>query len=236
MPWQKDFLRKLFGWLKPDGTRRYTRVYLEVGKKNGKSTLLSALVPYLLLADEMGPKVFINALTQKQAKIIFDEASAMIRSSPELLTRLKPLQSINRIVCDRRNGFCQANSQEAPSQDGVSASVTIFDELHRQKDRSLWNMFEYAGSGREQPIHISITTAGEDELGIWFEQRQYAERVNDGSIDDTSFLGVVYRVDPEKDDLEDPAVWKKANPSLNVIINEETFRNEYEKARRARVI
>jgi phage terminase large subunit-like protein len=94
-------------------------------------------------------------------------------------------------------------------------------------------MFEYAGSGREQPIHISITTAGEDELGIWFEQRQYAERVNDGSIDDTSFLGVVYRVDPEKDDLEDPAVWKKANPSLNVIINEETFRNEYEKAKKS---
>jgi phage terminase large subunit-like protein len=89
----------------------------------------------------------------------------------------------------------------------------IFDELHRQPDTSLWDIFEHADSAREQPLWINITTAGEDETGVWYEQREYSEKVNAGDIPDITHLGVVYRADPD-DDIEDPATWLKANPSL----------------------
>lgn len=230
LDWQKDFLRRLFGWLKPDMTRRHESAYLEVPKKNGKSTLLSALVLFLLVGDDAGPKIFINACDRDQARIIFDESTAMVKASPELGQRIEPIPSRNRIVYPKGNGYIQANSAEAPSKDGANASAVIFDELHRQKTRELWDMFEYAGAGREQPLKISITTAGEDEAGVWFEQRDYSEKVNRGEIPDITHLGVIYKAD-ESDDIEQPYIWHKANPSLGVTIREDTFARDFAQAK-----
>lgn len=231
LDWQKDFLLRLFGWRRPGGLRRFARAYLEVAKKNGKSTMLSALAVYLLIGDKEGaPEVYLNAVDREQASIIFDEAARMIAKSPELAGRLEVIKSKKRITDPVGNGKIVANSADVPSKDGVNASGIIFDELHRQKTRELWDIFEYAGASREQPLKISITTAGEEADGVWHEQREFSDKVNAGVIPDISHLGVVYRAF-EEDDIDDPETWKKANPSLGITLKEEDFARELAEAK-----
>lgn len=226
LEWQKDFLMRLFGWRKADGSRRFRRFYLEVAKKNGKSTMLSALILYLLIASTEGaPEVYINASDREQASIIYDEAARMVRASPELSARLEVIDSKKRILDPANNGKLVANSAEVAQKDGANASVVIFDELHRQKTREMWDIFEYAGASRQEPLTGSITTAGESCDGVWFEQREYSEKVNAGIIPDITHLGVVYRA-LEGDDLDDPETWRKANPSLGVTLREDDFARE----------
>lgn len=231
LEWQRDTLMRLFGWKRPDGLRRFRRVYIEVAKKNGKSTLVSALCLFLLIGDcEGAPEVYLNACDRDQASIVFDEAARMVKASPDLSTRLEVIDSKKRIVHPAGDGKIQANSAEVSKQDGLNPSGTIFDELHRQKGRYLWEIFEYASAAREQPLTISITTAGEAEEGVWWEQRDYSEKVNAGVVPDITHLGVVYRALPS-DDIDDPATWKKANPSLGHTIREEDFARELAEAK-----
>ncbi len=230
LDWQRSFNMRLFGWRAPNGLRRFRTVYLEVAKKNGKSTMISAIVLYLDLADNEGaPEVYLNAVDREQASIVFDETARMVERSPFFSARLEVTKSKKRIIDPIGHGKIQANSADAPSKDGVNASASIFDELHRFKNRALWDVFEYAGASREQPLKIVITTAGEEEEGPWFEQREYSEKVNEGVIPDITHLGVIYRALPA-DDLDDPATWRKANPSLGVTINEEEFKRDLAKA------
>jgi len=233
LDWQKDFLMRLFGWKRADGTRRFRRFYLEVAKKNGKSTLISALLlVFVLLDGEASPEVYCNAVDRQQASILFNEAVEMIKASPALSSRFKIVESKKRIVHPESNGVIVANSADVASKDGVNASHVLFDELHRQKDRGLWEVMEYAGASREQPLMGSITTAGEACEGVWFEQREISERINNGADETKNIdhLGVVYRA-LESDDIDDPETWRKANPSLGVTINEEVFARELAEAK-----
>jgi phage terminase large subunit-like protein len=232
--WQKDFLMRLFGWKQADGRRRYKSAYMEVAKKNGKSTLLAPLLLYLALCDgEAVPDIHINAAARDQAKIIFDEAVRMINASPDLLKRVR----INDSKADKtihfpeNDGSISANSADVASKDGANASVVAFDELHRQGGNyKQWLVFKYAGVAREQFIRLVITTAGEDHVGPWHDQRELSDRINSGASDDITHLGVVYRALPE-DDINDPATWRKANPSMGLTIREEDFRRELEQAK-----
>ncbi len=235
LDWQKDYLRRLHGWKRADGTRRYRTSYLEVAKKNGKSTMLAGEGLFLLVADrEPGSVVFSNACDRDQASIIFNESARMVRASPSLGKILDIVDTKKTIFDHRNNGMYRANSADAPSKDGQNAHGILFDELHRQRDRSLWDVFQFADLAREQPLKISITTAGEDEAGVWHEQRVLSERINRGEQlveSDIEHLGVVYRADPA-DDLESPATWMKANPSLGVILDAKRFKADLERARR----
>jgi len=207
--------------------------YLEVPKKNGKSTLLSALALLLLIADSQGaPEVYLNAVDREQASIIYDEACRMVKASPELSARLQVVASKGVIVDEANFGKIKKNSADAPSKDGVNASAAIFDEIHRFKNRALWDVFKYAGAAREQPLRIVITTAGEEEEGVWFEQRQFSERVAAGAVPNVTHLGVIYRADPA-DDPESPETWRKANPSMGVTLSEEAFARELLEAKQS---
>jgi phage terminase large subunit-like protein len=231
LDWQRDYLMRLFGWMRPSGLRRFKTSYLEVAKKNGKSTLLAAIAIALMLVDGEGtPEIHLNAVDRDQASIIFDEQRRMIRQSPELAARLEVIDSKKRIVDPVGNGVIRANSADVASKDGKNPSAVIFDELHRQKSRLMWDVFEYASVARDQPLRIAITTAGEEESGPWHEQRELSEKINAGVIPDTSHLGVVYRALPA-DDLDDPATWRKANPSMGVTLKEEDFAREWEQAK-----
>jgi phage terminase large subunit-like protein len=238
MEWQRDFLSRLFGWLAPDGRRRFKSFYLEVGKKNGKSTLITTIAIYLALIDAIvsnvpdgAPEIYLNAVDREQASIVFDEAVRMVKASPDLSSRLEIVQSKGRIIDPAGYGKIQRNSADAPSKDGVNATGSLFDELHRFKSRELWDVFKYAGASREQPIRGVITTAGEEEAGPWYEQRVRSEQINSGAVLDVSHLGVVFRADPA-DDFDNPATWRKANPSLGITIKEEEFRADLVEAKR----
>lgn len=232
LAWQRDFQMRLFGWKRPDGLRRYKRAYLEIPKKNGKSTLFSSEGLELLIADgEPAPEVYLCAVDKDQAGIVYEEAARMVEASPELSARIGVLKSRKRLVDTANNGTLICASADTQKADGVNASAVIFDELHRQKNRQMWEVFEYAGSARDQPLTLSITTAGESESGVWYEQRKYSEDVNAGVIPDIAHLGVVYRADPHKDDLDDPRVWLKANPSMGHTIRQDDFAREFAEAK-----
>lgn len=231
LQWEVDFIMRLFGWKMPSGLRRFRTAYLEVAKKNGKSTLISCLaVEHIIGEGEPGAECYINACDRSQASIVHDEAERMVRASEAFSARLECVPSKKRIVDPINNSVIVANSADVPSKDGLNASMVIFDELHRQRDDRLWKVMKFAGSSRRQPLNIAITTAGESKRGIWFEQRDFSEKVNAGIVKNTRHLGVVYRAD-ETDDIDDPATWRKANPSLGVTISEEDFRADLAEAK-----
>jgi phage terminase large subunit-like protein len=232
LDWERDFTMRLFGWRKPDGRRRFTSAYLEIAKKNGKSTYLAALeITLIILAQGGAPEIHINACDREQASIIFNESTRMIRRSPSLSSRFRIVDSRKRILHPANNGLIRANSADADNKDGGNPAFVFFDELHRQPDYKLWDVYVYAMAARSEPLTVSITTAGETDSGPWYDQRKLSEDINAGLIPVIDHLGAVYRCDPA-DDLDDPAVWRKANPSLGITIDVEKFREEWEAAKR----
>lgn len=224
LPWQHDIFRELFGRLKPDGTRQHRVGYIELPKKNGKSTLLAGLALYGLVADdEPGAEIYGAACDREQAGIIYREAASMVRASPALSKVLEVIDSRKTIVHKASNSFYRVLSAEAFRAEGLNIHMLLFDELHAQRDRRLWDALRYGGAARRQPLILSITTAGElDRNALWWEQRTYSERCAADPGLDPSFFGCVYKAD-EADDPFTEATWHKANPSLGHTITLESF-------------
>jgi phage terminase large subunit-like protein len=231
LPWQREnIIEPLFGWRRADGTRRFRKAGIWVPKKNGKSTLMSGLSLYMLLADgEAGAEVYNAANDRKQAGIVFDEAANMVKKSAELSKVLKVIPSTKRITFERTSSWYQALSAEVKTKEGLNANLVIFDEIHRFKNRDLWATLTYAGAARRQPLQVSISTAGDNRHGIGYEQYKYAKDVLNGTIIDTAFLPCIYEATAE-DDWTDEATWFKANPSLGVTVNLDGFRDSFREA------
>ncbi len=233
LPWQYRFVMRLYSWVRSDATRRFRRAYIEAPKKGGKSLWASALSLYHLCMDgEDGAEVYNAACDRSQASIVWNEAANMVSQSPQLARRLNPIRSTKRITFEATHSVYQALSADAPTKEGLNASFTLFDELHAQKDRDLWDRLYYAGRVRRQPLHMVITTAGTDRESLCWEQHQAAQAVIDGTSTDTSLCAVIYCAD-EDDDWTDPKVWAKANPSYGTLITEESMREECDEAKRS---
>ena len=222
LPWQwDDVVKPLFGWKRADGTRRYRKAYIEVPKKNGKSTLAAGLSLYLLIADgEVGAEVYSAGADREQAGIIYREAASMDRASKELADHVDPIDSTKRLAFPRTGSFYRALSRESGSNEGLNIHGLAFDELHAQKNRDLWDTLTYGGASRRQSLAFAITTAGFDRHSICWEQREYAEQVLDGRIPDWTFFPYIAAA-ADDDDWTDPAVWAKANPSMGVTVKQE---------------
>jgi len=231
MDWQwREIIAPIFGWLRPDGTRRYRRGYIEVPKKNGKSVLFSGLSLYLLIGDkEPGAEIYSAAVDRDQASIVFNEAGNMVDASSHLSGRLRVIRSTKRIVDQRIRSYYKALSADVPAKEGLNAHAVLIDELHAQKTRDLWDTLRYAGLSRRQPLLLSITTAGYDRHSICWEQHDYANKVLDGTIEDLAFFAFIVAADDE-DDWTDPYVWRRANPSLGATISEEQFAEDCKEA------
>lgn len=227
--WQRDFLRNLYGWKRPDGTRRFRETYVEIPKKNGKSTTLAAIALYGL-AEEPGAEVYPGAVDREQAGIIFNECARMVRASPALSEIFEVIDSRKRIVFRARNAFLQAMSADVPSKDGINASMTILDELHRFASPAMYDVMKYAGAARSEPILAIITTAGHDRHSICYELHTRARAILDGTVEDLEFLPLIYAAD-EADDPDDPATWRKANPALGSVLKVEDFRKAHAEAK-----
>jgi len=230
LEWQREkVIRPLFGWKRADGMRRYRKAYIEVPRKNGKSTLAAGIALYLLFADgEPGAEVYSAAADREQASLVFDEARAMVEARPQLA---KVSQSYRRAITvpSTRSAY-RVLSADVKSKHGFNASGVIFDELHAQPTRDLWDVLNTATGARRQPLVVAITTAGYDRESICWEQHEYARQVRDGIIEDDSFLPVLYGADVD-DDWLDEAVWYKANPSLGQTIKLDYLRQEAQRAK-----
>ncbi len=217
-PWQSAIIRTLFGWKRENGTRRYRTVYIEIPRKNGKSMLAAAIALYLLIADgEQGGEVYSAASTREQASIIHRMAGGMVHRSSHLSARCNVVNSTRRITCPATDSFYRAVPAEAATLMGENPSGVVFDEVHVQKNRELWDAFQTAIGSRSQPLTAALTTAGHDRNSICWEQHNYAEKVRDGITNDPSFLPILYFAELDKD-WTDPKVWAKANPNLGVSV------------------
>ena len=225
--WQRgDLIYPIYGWKKPDGSRRFRRVFIEIPKKNGKSTLCSGLSLYHLCADGVnGAEVYNVAGDKSQASIVFDEAKNMVEASPAMSSRILLKRSLKRMDFPNTKSFYRVIASDAHSKEGFNISCLIFDELHTQKNRKLWDTLRYGGASRREPIFIVITTAGDDETSLWFEELTYAKRILSGEIRDDEYFAYVREAD-KNDDYKDPKVWEKANPSLGITISYETVAAE----------
>ena len=217
--WQEQIIRDIFGTLKPNGYRQFNTAYVEIPKKMGKSELAAAVALLLTCGDgEERAEVYGCAADRQQATIVFDVAADMVRMCPALNRRVKILASQKRIVYQPTNSFYQVLSAEAYSKHGFNIHGVVFDELHTQPNRKLFDvMTKGSGDARTQPLYFLITTAGTDTNSICYETHQKSKDILEGRKIDPTFYPAIYGAD-ETDDWTDPEVWKKANPSLGITV------------------
>lgn len=226
--WQKDdIIRPLFGWKNKHGLRRYRTCYVEIPRKNGKSNLSAAIALYMLFADgEPGAEVISAAGDRGQANIVFNIAQEMIANNQHLRRRAKVLR--NQI--EYKSSWYKSISAEAYTKHGLNCHAVIFDELHTQPNRDLWDVLTTSTGSRRQPLVMALTTAGHDRASICYELHEYAEKVRDGAIKDDTFLPVLYAADIE-DDWTDEETWKKANPGYGTICHKSYFEQAVQNAK-----
>lgn len=219
LDWQEEIIRDLFGVLKPNGYRQFNTAYVEIPKKNGKSELAAAIALLLCCGDgEQRAEIYGAAADRGQATIVFDVAADMVRMCPALNKRCKILTASKRIVYTPTNSFYQVLSAEAYSKHGFNIHGVVFDELHTQPNRKLFDvMTKGSGDARMQPLYFLITTAGTDTNSICYETHTKALDILEGRKHDATFYPVIYGAANEED-WTDPKVWKKANPSLGETI------------------
>ncbi len=218
LDWQSQAVfRPLFGWKRvADGLRRFRHVFVIVAKKNGKSAIASGLALYLTGADgEDGAEVYSAAADEDQARIVYGEAANMAEANPRFRDALGLTVHRRSISQDRTRSAYKVLSRAVGTKHGFNVHGLIFDEFHTQRTRDLYETLYRGTSARAQPVVFVITTAGDDRETICHEQYEYAKGVLDGTIDDDTFLPVIFEADTE-DDWTDPATWHKANPSLGV--------------------
>jgi len=223
-PWQQFIVWNVFGWKRADGTRRFRTAYIEVARKNGKTTLGAGMGLYMMVADnEPGAEIYTAATKRDQAKIAHEDAKQMVKRSPMLKKRIETLR-------DNLNSTANASkfeplSADYNSLDGLNPHCAICDEVHAWPSGYLWGVLETGMGARRQPLMLGITTAGFDQDSYCLELRDYLTKILDGVVVDDSFFGVVYTLDDE--DMTDEAsngrpwwehdaAWVKANPNLQV--------------------
>lgn len=227
-PWQLFLVWQMFGWKRADGLRRFRTSYMEVARKNGKTTLAAGIGLYLMDADgEPGAEVYTAAVKRDQARIAHQEATRMVKSSPLLRKRIRVFK--DNLHVEKTASKFEPLGRDADSTDGLNVQGAIVDEVHAHPNRDMWDVLETATGARRQPMILGITTAGFDRQSLCWELHEYSERVLDGSHIDDSWFGAIYAVEPE-DDPFDESVWRKANPNLGVSVKLDDMRRLASKA------
>ncbi len=225
--WQKkDIVEPIFGTKdKLTGLRRYSTVYIEIPRKNAKSTLGAAIGLLLLMADgELGAEIYSAAASRKQAGIVFDVAKRMVTNKKALSSRAKNYR--NSVTYEKTGSFYQAIASDADKSHGFNAHGIIFDELHTQPNRELYDVLTTSVGSRRQPLTLLLTTAGIfDTTSICWEMHEYARKVNEGIIEDESFLGIIYTA-PPKMDIFNIDTWRLANPGFGSIVKQKYLERE----------
>jgi len=208
--WQKSIIGNLFGWMRPDGTRRYREALLYIARKNGKTTLAAGIVLLLLFVDgEKGAEIYSAAADREQARMVFEQAAGMVRQDDDLYSRATVYQKA--IALNDGSGSYKPISADANTKHGYNVHGAVIDELHAQPNRDLVDTMITATGARRQPLIVHVTTADFYRPSICNEKHEYAIKVRDQMNDfkDKGFLPVIYEVDP-KDDWKKKSTWKKS--------------------------
>lgn len=236
-PWQQFILWVLFGWKRADGLRRFRTAYIEVPRKNGKTTLMAGIGLYLMVADgEPGAEVYSAATKRDQAKLSWDEAVRMVKSSPALSKMIRHWRASDTLVVEATASKFQPLGADADTMDGLNIHGALIDELHAHKTRSVVDVLDTATGARRQPLICEITTAGFDQTSVCFEHHTYTTQILEGSVQDDAWFGYIATVDlsdkpGEGDRWDDPTTWAKANPNFGVSVKPDDLQRKCDKAR-----
>ena len=225
LPWQRRFLiYPLFGWKRKDGYRRFKSAYVSMAKKNGKTTILAAILLALLLIDREPSSFCVSAANDReQAALIYRELEYAIRNDAKLKDACRCVPSSKTIQYGKGNATYKSLSCDVPSKHGLNCHGVVYDEIAFFKSPDLYTVLRYAGISRPNSLQVAITTAGYDKTGIGYSLYSQAKSVLTGESEDTTFYPLVYEV-PEGADLEDPEVWALANPSIGTTQSVDDFR------------
>lgn len=233
--WQKAFLAAAFGFVhKIDGTRKHREILLIVARKNGKSTIASGIGLYLQVADgEPGAEVYAVATKLDQAKLVWLDAKRMVKKSPVLLKRIKPL--VRELNADFNDSTFKPLGSDSETLDGLNVHGAMMDEIHAWKDKNLYDVIVDGTSSREQPMIFMITTAGTIRESVYDMKYEEAEMLINGFDDpegykDDRFLPIIYELD-HRDEWKDESCWKKANPGLGTIKKIDQLETKVNKAK-----
>ena len=231
LPWQKFIVGSLFGWRRADGLRRFRTAYIEVPRKNGKTSLIAGIGLYLFAADgEPAAQVYSAATKRDQAKIVWNHAANMVKRSPVLSKRIGILPGKGNMHILQTESKFEPLGADADTLDGLNCHGNLIDELHAHRTRAVWDVLETATGSRRQPLQIAITTAGTDRQSICYEQREYSEKILKGLIADDTYFVFVTGID-EGDDWLDVRVWEKANPNLGISVKVDDLQRKAQKAK-----
>lgn len=233
--WQKAFIAAAFGFVHGiDGTRKYREVLLVVARKNGKSTVGSGIGLYLQIADgEPGSEVYAVATKKDQAKLVWLESKRMVKKSPALLKRIKPL--VSEMVSEWNDSTFKPLGSDSETLDGLNVHGAMMDEIHAWKDKNLYDVIVDGTSSREQPMIFMITTAGTVRESVYDMKYEEAEMLLNGLDDpdgykDDRFLPIIYELD-KREEWTDPSKWAKANPGLGTIKKVDQLETKVNKAK-----
>ena len=236
--WQVFINGVIFGWRykEPPQYRRFRSVYLELPRKNGKTTWTAAIGLFMLCCDgEMGSEVITGATTRDQARICYTAAKVLAQRNPDFVHAFGVRAEERRIFVPGTNSFFTTISKELESNEGLNAHLAIIDELHAHKKRAVYETLSLSQGSRSEPLLWMITTAGTDLAGVCYEQHTYTKAVLENMIEDESHFGAIYTID-EKDygNWDNPAVWGIANPNLGISLNPADLENLRAKAAQSR--
>lgn len=229
-PWQEEPIRQLFGTIGSDGLRQYSECFLFLPRKNAKTEICAGIGNYCLLGTgKSGQEIYCCASDREQAARLYNAAAQMIRCDPYLDSICDIKDSKKQIVVPRSGNVLQALSSDAHRKHGYNPSVVLFDELHTQPNRALWDVMTSGSGTRLEPLTIAITTAGTSKESLAYEQFEYAKRVKaDPSLDPT-YLPLLYYAD-EEEDWGSEQVWRKANPALGDFLQLRYLQKKFLKA------
>lgn len=230
--WQCFIVTTVFGWVDDEGNRRFKIAYIEVPRKNGKSTMSAPIGLYCMSADgEPGAEVYSAATTRDQAKIVWQDAKAMVEKCPNLRKALGVDTSAHAIFqFNSASKFLPLSRDQQGNLDGLNVHTAVIDELHAHKTRDVWDVIETATGARVQPLIWGITTAGSNRAGICYEQRAYVIKILSGVHKDDTYFGIIFTID-KGDDPFDPKSWAKANPNFGISVRPDDLERKAVKAK-----
>jgi len=227
-PWQMFIVWVLFGWKRLDGSRRFRYAYVEVARKNGKTTFAAALSLYMMVLDgEDGAEIYTAATKRDQAKICWTEARNMVGKSPALSNKIARFQSA--LTMESTLSKMEPLAADSDKLDGLNPHFAVVDEYHAHKTDMLYNVLKSATGARRQPMIFTITTAGFDKTSPCFLMRRTYIDVLLGIKKQENTFVMIYSAD-EGDDWKDPKTWAKSNPNIGVSISAEYLEEEFKSA------
>jgi phage terminase large subunit-like protein len=238
---QQFIVWNLFGWKrKEDDTRRFRKAFVSMARKNGKSTLAAGIAIYMAGTDinprakkpEPRSEVLLAATQREQAMIIYNEVLRMLDASPKLMINTQEKKGNQaRIEFKQNDGQIRSVGSDR-AKDGFNPHLVVLDEVHAftKSHQATYNTLQTGSGFRDQPLILTVTTAGDNHSFIWADEWKWAKGVVEGTFEDDSLFAMCFEID-EKDDPLDPEVWIKANPNLGECLREEYLVNQAKQAK-----